>query len=391
MGKRVAILGAGQLAKYLAISAKRLGHFVTIVAQSKDDPAVAHADDANFSQWTPELFLQVFKTHDVVTFENEWISDDLLEKVKEEQLIDRMVPGFDGMAKMRTKWDQKQFFNEQGYSSGRALSGTQVDLRDPKAIQKLSEQFPQGAVLKQSELAYDGKGVFVFDVMSESGFLTKALELNRNKKAWYLEEKINFQKELALVFTRATDGEFCHLPIVEFKSKNGICSSVMVQQPPEKDLIQKQNMAVEIAFDLAQKLQWCGTAAIEFFLTSKGELLINEFAPRVHNSGHFSLSASQTSQFENHIRAVTGMPLGPCGTAQFAYMRNLIGTAKSVSSAEPKSAKNVELFWYGKKQIRAGRKMGHINGVGSLAEKNEIIKKVDEIVENWELATILNS
>jgi 5-(carboxyamino)imidazole ribonucleotide synthase len=202
---------------------------------------------------------------------------------------------------------------------------------------------------------------------------------------------VNFKKEMALVFSRNTRGEFAHYPLVEFQSENGICSSVYVEEKDTLGARKLEQQAVEIARDLSQKLNWVGTAAIEFFLGSDGKLLINEFAPRVHNSGHFSLSASVTSQFENHMRAITDLPLGDCKTAPFAMMKNLIGTQDSKFSHPPEKEAGVQLFWYGKHEMRQGRKMGHVNAYGSLDQKSQIISKVDQIVEKWKLATILEA
>jgi 5-(carboxyamino)imidazole ribonucleotide synthase len=152
-------------------------------------------------------------------------------------------------------------------------------------------------------------------------------------------------------------------------------------------MLELEKQAVAIARDLSQKLNWCGTAALEFFYSEAQGLLINEFAPRVHNSGHFSLSASKTSQFENHLRAIAGLPLGSCETAPFAAMKNLIGTQKSKNSVPPDVKTGVEPFWYGKKEIRPGRKMGHVNAFGGLQDRDNIVDKVNRVVEDWEIKT----
>lgn len=385
MGKRIAILGAGQLAKYLVQAAGKLGLSVSVVATSPDDPALQEPCQGIVGQWTPELFLKIFQEHDLVTFENEWISDGLLVQVKEQGLLSKMLPAESSIQKVRTKWDQKQFFIEQGYPTASALSQKKVE---SKSTADLNQLFPQGVVIKESELAYDGKGVYVFNLKDAESFKTQMNKLTTIKRPWYLEERIFFNQELALVFTRTAKGEFVHLPLVRFESENGICSSVFVQGKNQGILASLETEAVKIARDLSETLDWCGTAAIEFFYSEDKGLLINEVAPRVHNSGHFSLSASRTSQFENHLRAIIGMELGSYETAPFAMMKNLIGQEGARCAIPPESRDDVEAFWYGKKEVRSGRKMGHVNAFGELSDQKNIVEKVNQVVNRWQMSTI---
>ena len=379
MGKRIAILGAGQLAKYLVQSSDRLGLEVTVVASSPEEPALQESCQRVIDRWTPELFLQVFQEHELVTFENEWISESLLSAVKERGFLAKLFPAFSSVQKVRTKWDQKEFFFQQGYPTARSLSCTEFEETIP---------FPGGVVLKESELAYDGKGVFVFAASDCDALKRKTIELDRLKRPWYLEEKIDFKQELALVFTRSRSGEFVHLPLVQFQSENGICSSVFVEGENKGLMANLEIEAVQMAQDLAEKLNWCGTAAIEFFYHENRGLLVNEFAPRVHNSGHFSLSASRTSQFENHLRAISGIGLGSYETAPFAMMKNLIGPEGSKKAVAPESRGKSEIFWYGKREVRPGRKMGHVNQYGELSDRKKIIDEVNQLVNQWQKSTI---
>lgn len=387
MGKRIAILGAGQLAKYLNLAAQKLKIPVIIVATASSDPACQDNSDCIVHDWTADLMLKVFQEADLVTFENEWISDALLFKVKESGLIEKLSPSFESMRMVRTKWEQKKLFLQQNYPTAKALMGEQLPLLDEKRMAKVLAGFPSGLVIKESELAYDGKGVFVFGVQEILAFKQKATSLTREKKSWYLEERVGFEKELALVFTRNLAGDFVHYPLAEFFSERGICSSVFVEGKNQGLMLELEKQAVAIARDLAEKLNWCGTAALEFFYSETQGLLINEFAPRVHNSGHFTLSASRTSQFENHMRAIAGLPLGVCETYPFAVMKNLLGTAQSKSCTAPEEIPGVESFWYGKSEIRPGRKMGHVNAFGALQNRDNIVDKVNRVVEDWKIKT----
>lgn len=385
MKKKIAILGAGQLAKYLKLAAKNLGLPCTVVANSSQDPAYQDSLDVIAEEWTPDLMLKIFQENEIVTFENEWIAPHLLSKVNADGLLEKMAPLFESMQKVRTKWDQKRLFLEQKYPTARALTGGQLPLFDEKRLAETLVDFPLGAVVKESELAYDGKGVFVFGPQENGALKVKAGALNQEKKSWYIEERIDFSKELALVFTRNLAGDFVHYPLVEFFSENGICSSVLVEGKNRGLMLELEKQAVAIARDLSENLNWCGTAALEFFYSEAQGLLINEFAPRVHNSGHFTLSASKTSQFENHLRAIAGLPLGSCETAPFAAMKNLIGTHPSKNSVPPDTNAGVEPFWYGKKEIRPGRKMGHVNAFGALQDRDNIVDKVNRVVEDWKI------
>jgi 5-(carboxyamino)imidazole ribonucleotide synthase len=387
MEKRIAILGAGQLAKYLNLAARKLNLPVTIVATSASEPACQDNSDCITQEWTADLMLNVFNQADLVTFENEWISESLLSKVKAAGLLNRLTPSFESMERVRTKWGQKELFYKLKYPTAKTLNGNELLLSEDEKLVEVLQGFHSGFVIKQSELAYDGKGVFVFDSKETEAFRSKAVSLNQKNVSWYVEEKIGFEKELALVFTRNLRGDFVHYPLAEFFSQQGICSSVFVEGKNQGLMLELEKQAVAIARDLSQKLNWCGTAALEFFYSEAQGLLINEFAPRVHNSGHFSLSASKTSQFENHLRAIAGLPLGPCETAPFAAMKNLIGTQKSKNSVPPDVKTGVEAFWYGKKEIRPGRKMGHVNAFGGLQDRDNIVDKVNRVVEDWEIKT----
>lgn len=388
MGNRIAILGAGQLAKYLVQSAKRLGFEPTVVASKPNEPACSENCQVIAGDWKPELFLEVFKTHDLVTFENEWISDSLLTLVRQHGFLGKLYPSSQATHQVRTKWDQKQFFLKQKYPTSRAIGGGEWMSNNKQNVEELLSSFKLGTVFKESEMAYDGKGVFFFEV-GERHRLDAQIEKTRAfNQAWYVEEKIAFDRELALVFTRSRNKEFAHFPLVQFESEQGICTSVFVEGDNQGLMATLEKQAVEIARDLSETLDWYGTAAIEFFFDDKRGLLVNEFAPRVHNSAHFSLSASETSQFENHIRAIGGMRLGSCRTAPFAMMKNLIGMRESVRAVPPINIGPVQSFWYGKEEIRPGRKMGHVNAFGALSERVKIENQVNQVVNDWQLSTM---
>ncbi len=385
METRIAILGAGQLAKYLVLAAKKLGLSPTVIATFSFDPACEVSDQVRVGEWTPDSLLQVFQDHEIVTFENEWISEYLLSKVKAAGLLNKLLPSFESMQKVRTKWDQKQFFIGENYPTAKTLGPSETNFSTISDLQKSLHPFTNGIVIKESELAYDGKGVFVFESKDTEKIKTKLEALTQKNIPWYIEEKVLFKQELALVFSRRKNGEFGYFPLVEFRSEQGICSMVLVQGKNSGVMAALEDKAVIIAKDLCEKIQWCGTGALEFFNSETQGLLINEFAPRVHNSGHFTLTASETSQFENHLRAILNLPLGSCTTASFAVMKNLLGSKYSKVAQAPKSTSHAEVFWYGKREIREGRKMGHVTAHGSIQSRDNLIEEVTQLVRHWEI------
>lgn len=218
-------------------------------------------------------------------------------------------------------------------------------------------------MLKARTDAYDGKGNFV---VSSKNKIQKGQEVLLGRPL-YAEKYVPFIKELSVVVARSTKGELKNFPVVETIHKNNICDIVIV--PAQISAKAKRN-AEKLALQVMKKMKGAGVFAIEMFLKKDGAVLVNEIAPRVHNSGHFSIEACFTSQFEQHIRAITGLPLGDTSLkVKYAVMKNILGTKNGQidDSGLKKALKfpGVSVHLYGKKENRIGRKMGHITAVGN--------------------------
>ena len=313
-----------------------------------------------------------------VLFESEFVSRATLESAAKSAPV-TFYPDLSVVERVQNKLSQKKLFDELGLPTS---DWVEVDARLPleATFAQLQSRFPDshgslGYVLKLAEGGYDGKGNWLpGSSESAESFLRSARE---RKVQVYAEKKIAFARELALVSVRSLRGEWASYPAVISVQERGICR--WVEGPAERLGVPEsrtETMKV-ISKKLADHLGMVGTYAIEFFETKSGELLINEMAPRVHNSGHFTQDLCEASQFENHWRAVLGLSLGSTSAqAPFFGMwnslgldRDSMGSASAVSAAPltgaGASTRAVEDgVWhhdYGKKDCRPGRKMGHWN------------------------------
>jgi 5-(carboxyamino)imidazole ribonucleotide synthase len=221
-------------------------------------------------------------------------------------------------------------------------------------------QFGFPVVLKARRLGYDGRGT---RVMKDLAALTAVFEQEKAADTWLLEEFVSFDRELAVMAARSLQGEIVVYPVVETQQVNQVCQRVWVTQEFGNAVVQQVEA---IATQLLTSLNYVGIMGIEFFLTNAGKVLVNETAPRTHNSGHYTLDACETSQFEQQLRAVSGLPLGSADlTCAGAVMINLLGyeSAECDYLEKRQRIQQVErshLYWYGKSGARPGRKLGHV-------------------------------
>lgn len=351
--KRVGVIGGGQLAWMMADAAKTLGLELVIQTPQATDPAVAIAtqtilapvDDVHA---TGELANQC----DVITFENEFVDLDGLSQLAQQGV--RFYPQLDALAPLLDKYHQRCYLQSLGIPvpAFRELS----EQSDVAALSELG--FP--VVLKARRHGYDGQGTYIIHSLAELEALLPTLE----RRALMLEAFVPFERELAIMVARSLDGTIVTYPLVETQQEQQVCRRVLVTGEFAPQVAQQ---AEAIAHTLMTKLQVVGIFGIELFLTAEGTVLVNEIAPRTHNSGHFSLDACITSQFEQQLRAVCGLPLAsPELTCAGAVMVNLLGYESS--QHDPYLAKRQQLaqipsthvYWYGKTASRPGRKLGHV-------------------------------
>jgi 5-(carboxyamino)imidazole ribonucleotide synthase len=193
----------------------------------------------------------------------------------------------------------------------------------------------------------------------------------------YAEQRIEFERELAMVSTRATDGTQRYFPLVVSRQETGVCREVYGPAVEFGISPRLEERSREIMAAMGQDVDFCGTFAVEFFLDPDGKLLVNEMAPRVHNTGHYSLFGQEPSQFDLHVQAVTGAPLSEPRVEGLVVMRNLLGPAggnRSCSAPTEEPPSGTGLWWYGKGTARPGRKMGHLTGRSDSQEGIEALR-----------------
>lgn len=354
---KVGVIGGGQLAWMMADGAKKLGVHLHVQTPSQQDPAVAIAqstilapvDDAAA---TSELAAKC----DVITFENEFVDLAGLSKLAEQGVCFR--PRLEVLAPVLDKYHQRCYLRDIGLPVPQFFA-----VEGETSVLSLALEFP--VVLKARRHGYDGQGTFIIKDTADLQSTLEAIitKSQKSQPSWLIEEFVPFERELAVIAARSVNGEVVVYPIVETQQENQVCRRVIAPAGITPELTAEIEA---IAQTLLNNLQAVGIFGIELFLTQDGKVLVNEIAPRTHNSGHFSLDACYTSQFEQHLRAVCGLSLGnPALHCQAAVMVNLLGYETSKSDYHQKRSvieqiPQAHLYWYGKAESRPGRKLGHV-------------------------------
>lgn len=354
----VGVIGAGQLARMMQVPAIELGIDLKVFAEAEAASAALSAsrvgDYTDFDQ-----LLDFAKSVDVITFDHEHVPAELLHKLEAQGLSVR--PGPAALIHAQNKLTMRKKLSELGLPQPAWLAAkTEQDVAS-----FLSDHGPE-IVVKTPIGGYDGKGVRVISEVSE---VQDWLEnLGKLGGELLLEQKVDFSRELAQLSARSPSGDFSTWQVVETRQAQGVCSEV-ISPAPNSDGAK----TAEIAKRISEGLGVIGVMAVELFETVAGEILVNELAMRPHNSGHFSIEGSQTSQFEQHLRAVLDLPLGSTKpTAPVAVMVNLLGVdgQNDFVSRYPKAMREfpeVSFHSY-QKSARKGRKMGHLTVIGDNQE-----------------------
>jgi 5-(carboxyamino)imidazole ribonucleotide synthase len=297
-------------------------------------------------------------------------------------------PGLEVLAPLLDKYDQRCYLEDIGLPTPSFMT-LEGEVGNDEL--NLSESFPQPLnlpqldfplVLKTRRHGYDGQGTFIIKD-------SEALQSTWQKLKYapvLLEEFVPFERELAVMAARSLDGEIVVYPVVETQQEDQVCRRVLV---PAEISVAVEEEVNAIAHSLLNSLQAVGIFGIELFLTNDGKVLVNEIAPRTHNSGHFTLDASVTSQFEQHLRAVCGLPLGnPALKSAGAVMVNLLGYEYSQNDYFAKRQQLAELpasyvHWYGKTESRPGRKLGHVTVLLDTANRAEAEAIAQTIESIW--------
>ena len=362
---RIGIIGGGQLAKMTAISAINYGCEIVILERSKKSPAENLAAEIIYGDWDdPENLLKLANKVDVVTLENEFVDANSLKVLEEEG--HSLCPSSRTISLVQDKLIQKKALNNAGIPVV-----TFVEIESRQDIINHADKLGWPIILKARRDAYDGKGNYTVD--NKDGVDSAWAKLNGDKKKLYIENFCDFKSELAVIITRNVNGEVSTYPIVESIQKNHICHIVRAPANINNEIAKK---ALDLAIKAVEAIDGTGSIGVEMFLTKNNEIIVNEMAPRVHNTGHYTIEACETSQFENHVRAVLGLPLGSTRmVAPAAVMINMLGNKEGngfPTGIEKALAINgVHIHVYGKTTTRIGRKMGHVTALGSCIAEAE--------------------
>jgi 5-(carboxyamino)imidazole ribonucleotide synthase len=347
---KIGVLGAGQLGRMLALAGYPLGLEFKFFDTAPDAPAsqIAHLHVGQYDD--EKALLHFAQTLDVITYEFENVP------VEAVRILEKHVPVYPPAKALEFSQDrltEKTLF--------RTLGIPVPDFYEVNTLEDLQRALVQTnytGVLKTRRMGYDGKGQAVIRSRDE---IEKAWQILRGQ-ALILESFISFEREVSIISVRSQAGEVKFYPLVENHHKDGILRKSIAPAPNLTDELQSQ--AETYAKRVLEELEYVGVLAIEFFVKDN-QLMANEMAPRVHNSGHWTIEGAVMSQFENHIRAVAGLPLGSAESRGASTMLNLIGVQPDFK--EVLRIDNAHLHWYGK-SVRPGRKVGHITVTGETSE-----------------------
>ena len=356
---RVGVIGGGQLARMMIAPAINLGIELNVLAETENSSAAAATKlVGDFTDLA--TVMNFAKTVDVVTFDHEHVPIEILEELEQQGVS--VQPPSKALAHAQNKLLMRTALEKIGAPNPiwEAVStASQLD-------QFIQEHGPE-VIVKTPIGGYDGKGVRVVSSSSQvSDWLADPMISSLGGQL-LVEQKVDFKRELAQLSARNPNGDFVSWPVVETRQKNGVCSEVLSPAPNVSSDVSTE--AVKIAQLISESLGVTGNLAVEMFETTEGKLLVNELAMRPHNSGHFTIEASKTSQFEQHLRAVLNLSLGETDALKpAAVMANLLGVSDSHDLLEnyPQVMSNfpeIKIHLYGKAP-RLGRKMGHITAVG---------------------------
>ena len=357
-GAAVGVLGSGQLGRMFAIAARRMGYRVHTFSPDTDTPTGQVADLEIVAPYEDLDAVRRFARQvRVVTFEFENVPAETAAAAAE---CSQVRPRGEVLHTTQNRLREKNFLAANGFPL--------APFRPVRSLEDLTRALSEigpKAILKTAGFGYDGKGQIKIHALSAAEEAWRRM----NGQECVLESWIEFEKEVSVVAVRGVDGSFVHYGVVENDHKNHILDLTRAPGRVSPELAAE---AIEIARAVLEKLEVVGVLCVEFFVTASGKLLINELAPRPHNSGHFTFDACVTSQFEQQLRAACGLPLGSTELLRPAAMSNLMGDLWDHGEpnwAAALSLPNVKLHLYGKMSARPGRKMGHLTALGQTADE----------------------
>lgn len=370
-GATLGLLSGGQLGRMFTSAAQIMGYRVVVLDPDANSPAGIIANRHICAEYSNEIALkQLAKCCDAITTEFENIPVTTLAFLERETIV---RPSSKALAATQNRISEKQI-----------ITSLNIPVAPFKIIRSISDidnekilpPFPK--ILKAATFGYDGKSQIICRSKKDVQFAFKSL----GQVQCVLEQHIDFKYEISTVLARSQDGIISNFPVAENIHMNGILHSTTVPSVISKKQAQK---AIKIASKIANTLEYIGVMAVEFFVLNENKILVNEIAPRPHNSGHFTLDACQTSQFEQQVRMLCGLPSGNCDLLSPVVMINILGNAWGRTTPNWNKLLSIpqnNLHMYGKKEARTGRKMGHFNVLAGTVEQatNIALKSFQDLV-----------
>jgi len=378
--QKIGIIGGGQLGKMMILEAKKMDFKIIILDPTKNCPAHSIADEhivADFDD--EEAIRELANKADVITYEFEHIGVEVLKELEDEGY--KIYPTIKSLEIIQNKYNQKEVLAVNNIAVPDFISVSNID-----EIKSAGEEFAYPMMLKSCTGGYDGKGNAIIKNQDE---VVQAYEsLGAGSLPLMIERFVPFIKEISILACRGIDGEIAVYPVAENDHQDSILIETRV--PAEISDTLKED-AISLAHQVMEVFEGVGIFCIEMFVTEDERLLINEIAPRPHNSGHYTIEGSITSQFEQHIRAITGLPLGATALLRPIVMRNILGEGKQGAAivegmVEASRETALKVHVYGKEISKPKRKMGHftvtsdnlIEAIKKAEDASKVIKIVGE-------------
>jgi 5-(carboxyamino)imidazole ribonucleotide synthase len=344
------VLGGGQLGRMFTLAAYSMGYRVVVLDPDPHSPAGLIADQHIKSDYRDHAALQMLGDEcAAVTTEFENVPAESMEYLEK---FCAVRPNAEAVRIAQDRIREKSFVQDHGLATA-AFAAIYEDADIVAAVETLNAPL----LMKTASMGYDGKGQIQVNTLAEARSAFEQL----GNTACVLEEMIDLEREISVILARSISGQTAVYPVGENRHVNGILDTTIVPAILDATL---GDRAIAMATQLADSINYCGILAVEFFCTRQGELLINELATRPHNSGHYTVDACATSQFEQQVRMMCGLPPGDTQLLSPVVMTNLLGDIWKAGEPGWQQVLNesqAHLHLYGKKEARPGRKMGHIN------------------------------
>ena len=377
MGKILGIIGGGQLGMMLTEAAKKMPQEISkiiVLDPTENCPATQVGAEQIIADFKDQKAIQeLAKKSDIITYEIESGDSDILKSV---QIMAEVNPSPESLKIIQDKLLQKRFLLENKIPTPEFIQINSVN-----DLEQGIAKFGYPSLLKARRDAYDGKGNFKINSFKD---IQKGFDYFKGQNLM-LEKFVRFKTEVSVIAVRNTKGQIKTFPLVENIHENNILRETIAPARVSKGI---SNKTEEIAKKTITILKGAGVFGIEMFVTEEDNILINEIAPRVHNSGHHTLQSSETSQFDQHLRAILGLELGGVKLLHSTVMYNILGSKDFEGEYIPIniSEKNVFLKMYGKKISKPLRKLGHINLVGNPGESTDyLLQKLESLKEKLQI------